>query len=663
MKYPPHLLDEIRARLSVSDVVGRTVPLKRKGREFAGLSPFKTEKTPSFFVNDQKGFYHCFASGEHGDIFTFLMKTQGTTFPEAVEQLAGEAGVSLPKPQPRTRVEQQREDERTRLHRLVEAAAAFFQAALLRDDAAHARAYLEQRGLTAREREAFSVGYAPSGHAVLHDHLAQHGFSPAEMARAGMRVAGPDISRPYDRFRDRIMFPITDSRGRVIAFGGRALSKDVQAKYMNSPETPLFHKGRVLFNYPRAREAAYKAGDLLVVEGYMDVIALAGAGFAQAVAPLGTALTAEQIALLWRACPEPILCFDGDGAGRKAAYRAIDVALPLLVPGKSLRFAFMPDGVDPDDLVRAEGPAGLRRVLQGAVALSDVLFEREWAAGEGRWDTPERRAQLERNLYGFAGRIEDTAVRGHYERAIKDQLFHRFRRSPAHAKPGHTADPARGAGPGSGRWSGPGAPRGTGADAADEQWRNVAREAATPPSQRGRAPLRKLPQAGSNASRALRSSRLVANHNPRQCLEATILWGLVQAPWLLEDHAEAVADLALDMPPFIALRDEILTLHASHVSLDTVTLRTQVSSAGLQPAIALAERHSASLRDTTAIDDGERSQIERSWSNAVQLHQQQRGLQQELEDARRLFDARQDDMSFNRLAFIKRQLLELSGPS
>ncbi|MET0567751.1 MAG: DNA primase, partial [Hyphomicrobiaceae bacterium] len=318
MRFTPQFLDEIRSRLSVSQVVARKVALKKSGREYRGLSPFKSEKTPSFFVNDQKGFYHCFASGEHGDIFTFVMKTEGLSFPEVVERLASEAGVTMPKPERSDGREAERADERTRLYELVEAAAAWFEARLKGPEGQEARRYLERRGLRRETIAEFRLGFAPVSRSALKEHLASSGFTPQEMAASGMQIAGEDIPVPYDRFRNRVMFPIRDLKGRVIAFGGRALDPDAPAKYLNSPETPLFHKGDVLFNAAKARQLAFERGRIIVVEGYMDVIALAEAGFGETVAPLGTALTEGQLQVLWRMAPEPVLCFDGDSAGRKA---------------------------------------------------------------------------------------------------------------------------------------------------------------------------------------------------------------------------------------------------------------------------------------------------------------------------------------------------------
>ena len=352
VRYPPQVLEEIRTRLPVSAVVGKRVRLKKAGREWKGLSPFNAEKTPSFYVNDQKQFYHCFSSGKHGDIFTFLMETEGLSFPEAVERLAAEAGVPLPKLSHEDRAE---EVKRKSLYDVMELAAEFFEHSLQGRFGAKARDYLAGRSLSRDTQQRFRIGYAPPERYALRDHLAGKDVSIDMMVEAGLLYSGEDVKIPYDRFRDRVMFPICDMRGRVVAFGGRAMSADVPAKYLNSPDTPLFNKGRLLYNYHHARQPAHDRGTVIAVEGYVDVISLAVAGFPNAVAPLGTALTEDQLALLWRMAEEPILCFDGDKAGRRAAYRALDTALPNLAAGKSLRFAILPEGQDPDDLARAGG--------------------------------------------------------------------------------------------------------------------------------------------------------------------------------------------------------------------------------------------------------------------------------------------------------------------
>jgi len=357
MRFPPQFLDELRARLPVSEVVGKRVRLKKAGREWKGLSPFNKERTPSFFVNDQKGFYHDFSSGKHGDIFSFVMESEGVTFPEAVERLAGLAGMAMPKMSRQAEVE---EGRRRTLHEVVGLAAQFFEATLATRSGARARGYLADRGLDPATQLKFRIGYAPPERFALKEHLGGLGVSVDDIIAAGLLVAGDDIPIPHDRFRDRVMFPISDLGGRIVAFGGRALDKEARAKYLNSPETALFHKGRMLYNGAAARKAAHQGAPVIVVEGYVDVIALVTAGYEGAVAPLGTALTDDQLALLWKMADEPMLCFDGDAAGRRAAYRAVDLALPHLKPGKSLRFASLPQGHDPDDLVRSGGRARLQ---------------------------------------------------------------------------------------------------------------------------------------------------------------------------------------------------------------------------------------------------------------------------------------------------------------
>src|SRR5258705_4520460 len=313
MRFPPQFLDELRARLPVSEVVGRRVRLKKAGREWKGLSPFNKEKTPSFFVNDQKMAWFDFSSGKNGNIYDFLMLTEGLSFPEAVERLASEAGMALPVV---SREDEARDQRRRTLNDIVELAAKFFENALAGRSGAKARGYLADRGLDPATQLKFRIGYAPNERFALKEYLGGEGVPVPDMVEAGLLVSGEEIPVPYDRFRDRVIFPITDVRGRVIAFGGRALAADVSAKYLNSPETPLFHKGAILYNAATARTAAHKGAPVIAVEGYVDVIAMVTAGFEATVAPLGTALTTDQLALLWKMADEPILCFDGDGAGR-----------------------------------------------------------------------------------------------------------------------------------------------------------------------------------------------------------------------------------------------------------------------------------------------------------------------------------------------------------
>ncbi|ODR95166.1 hypothetical protein AUC70_05470 [Methyloceanibacter stevinii] len=391
MKFSDSFLDEVRARLPVSQVVSRRVQLKRAGREFKGLSPFNKEKTPSFTVNDQKGFYHCFSSGRHGDIFRFVMETEGLSFPEAVERLAGEAGVPMPAPDPQY---ERTVKERLGLMDALEAAAKVFEQALRSSVGRDALAYAEGRGLSRETIVEFRIGYAPGGRDTLKNALLQKGFSEAQLLDTGL-VIKPDDGRPtYDRFRDRLTIPILDVKSRVIAFGARALAPDAQPKYLNSPETRLFDKGSQVFNFARARGSAFDKGELIVTEGYMDVIALHQAGFKNAVATLGTAFTARQMEQLWQLAPEPVICFDGDRAGEAAAARAVDRMLPVLREGHSFRFAFLPQGQDPDDLVRSAGPSAFSAYLKNAMPLIDMAWRREMRAGA--IDTPERRAASKR---------------------------------------------------------------------------------------------------------------------------------------------------------------------------------------------------------------------------------------------------------------------------
>ncbi len=415
MRFPPSFLDEVRARVPVSSVVGRTVQWDRKktnaGRgDYWACCPFHHEKTPSFHADDRKGRYHCFGCKASGDIFRFMTEKQGLSFPEAVERLASDAGLAMPE---MSAEDVAREQRRSTLYDVMELAARFFEEKLQTGEGAAARGYLADRGLTASVQQAFRIGYAASGRHHLKSYLVDNGVTGEQLEESGLLVTGENIAVPYDRFRDRIMFPIRDGRSRVIAFGGRAMSSEVAAKYLNSPDTPLFHKGSVLYNFDQARVVAHDQGTVIAVEGYMDVIAMSRAGLAHCVAPLGTALTADQLTLMWRVAPEPVLCFDGDAAGQKATYRALDLALQHLKPGQSLRFALLPQDKDPDDLLRDDGAEALQAIIADAEPLVDVLWRR--ALTENDRQTPEARARLEVDLEQTARQIEDSKVRGHYQ--------------------------------------------------------------------------------------------------------------------------------------------------------------------------------------------------------------------------------------------------------
>jgi DNA primase len=412
---PAAFLDDLRARIGLAAVVGRRVKLTRAGREMKGCCPFHNEKTPSFYVNEDKGFYHCFGCGAHGDAIGFVMAQDGLSFIDAVKSLAAEAGLTLPEPE-RQDPEQQK---RAGLMDLLAAAAEWYRAQLAAAVGADARAYLTRRGVAADQQAGFGLGFAPDSRDALSAALRARfpDVEPAQLVEAGLAGESDSGSRPgeaarrYDRFRGRLMFPIHDARGRVVGFGGRALG-DVEPKYLNSPEGQVFHKGRLLYNLHRAAPAARRSGRLLVVEGYMDVVGLAGAGIAEAVAPLGTALTDEQMALAWKQVPEPVLAFDGDGAGLRAALRAATRALPLIGPGRSLAFVTLPAGQDPDDLARNGGKAAVEALLATARPLERFLFDAE--AGSAPLDTPERRAAFKARLKALAAEIADFELRRDY---------------------------------------------------------------------------------------------------------------------------------------------------------------------------------------------------------------------------------------------------------
>lgn len=428
MSLKPEFLDEIRDRVTLSSVVGRRVRLVRKGREHSGLCPFHNEKSPSFTVSDDKGFFHCFGCGAHGDVIGFVMKSEGLAFREAVERLTAEAGLEMPVERPEEREREQRSQS---LGEVVELATRFYEQQLRAPAGRAALEYLRGRGLDNKTIARFRLGYAPAASGALKAVLAKAAVPEDRMIAAGLLKKPEDGRDSFDYLRDRVVFPIFDRRGRVIAFGGRIMG-DGQPKYLNSPETELFHKGRSLYGLHLAREAAHKAGEVVVVEGYMDVIAMAEAGLAYAVAPLGTALTEDQIQELWKLAPEPILCFDGDAAGQRAAARAADRVLPLLKPGRSVRFVQLPPGDDPDSLVRKKGGQALREMLATAQPLIRQLWEIELAARP--IDTPERRADFQERVRQRLGRIADTTIRDFYRQGFEEAKRQTFQQ-PERSRP------------------------------------------------------------------------------------------------------------------------------------------------------------------------------------------------------------------------------------
>lgn len=561
MSLPDGFLDEIKARIRLSDLVGRSVALRRQGGEMVGLSPFKKERTPSFFVNDDKGFYHCFSSQKNGDAIRWLQETQGLSFMEAVETLAAEAGLAMPAPDP----DAARKDERRKeLAEWNELAQQYFVRELNGPRGAEARAYLERRGLMPADWENFGLGYAPEMRTGLKDFLVSKGAKPDELVTAGLLIAPEDGGAAFDRFRGRVMFPIHDPRGRLVAFGGRALARDARAKYLNSPETPLFHKSHVLYRYPQARTAAAdpKGGirGLIVAEGYMDVIALNRAGLAHAVAPLGTALTEDQIRLLWRAGPEPVICLDGDAAGQRAAGLAAERALPLLEPGRTLRFVFLPDGQDPDDVLKARGAEALRALVADTRPLADLLWEREFAA-EPLTD-PDRRAGFRRRLRALVSKITDPDVREEYRAEFDRRVAAAFGRQPRRA-------PWRGKQNASGVSDGPPV----------AETKRLARERRAPP------PLRHL-------------------------LLAAMEW-----PELAASEAETLAEL--DCGPLDSLRDAILDACSLGEGVDRDRLRAALLRQGHHPVLRKMEAERAAMRAAMGGDDATPSDRLAAWRNVA----------------------------------------------
>jgi DNA primase len=641
MRFTPQFLDELRARLPVSEVVGKRVKLRKAGREWKGLSPFNKEKTPSFFVNDQKTMWFDFSSGKNGNIFDFIMLTEGVTFPEAVERLAAQAGVPLPV---MTREAAEHEERRKTLHDIVELAAKFFEATLASRNGARGRGYLLDRGLHSATQLKFRIGYAPGEQYALKEHLGSAKVSVEDMVEAGLLVAGEDIPVPYDRFRDRVMFPISDWRGRVIAFGGRALDKDVSAKYLNSPETPLFHKGATLYNIASARKAAHEGSRLIAVEGYIDVIAMVTAGFEATVAPLGTALTADQLALMWRLADEPILCFDGDDAGRRAAYRAIDVALPLLKPGKSLKFASLPDGQDPDDLARSGGREAIEDVLGAARPLAQMLWTRESEAGPS--DTPERRAALEARIGEVTGAIADEAVRRYYKQDFSARLRQMFapqtfaskdfaaRRRNFNGK-GFEGRPPRGGD--ANRFAAPSLSR-------DEAYVAASSQLAASPLHRGH-----------RAAIPLR--------------EALILQAAMNHPWLLHDHLEELAEAEFRHADTQKLKSALIDVLAHHFAEDFTSdsegertaLAAELTRRGFANLLSRIARTITTLSVWGSQPQAAHDDVLQTWKQLVALHRQWHSLTRELKDAETALGHDNTEANYARLRDVKARLSSLDG--
>lgn len=555
MRFDERFLDELKSRLRPSDVIGKSVKLRRQGREYAGLSPFTKEKSPSFFVNDDKGFYHCFSSGKHGDIISFLQETERLTFAEAVERLASEAGMSLPEPDQRTAVE---DKKRASLGDWMELASAWFEAELRRPVGNDARAYLGRRGLPESEWGRFRLGFAPNTRTGLKDYLVAKGARPGDLVEAGLLIAPEDGGAPYDRFRDRIIFPITDTRGKVVSFGGRAMDPAARAKYLNGPETSLFHKGRLLYGLYEARKILHAAQaaapkdntPLVVVEGYMDVIACQRAGV-PAVAAMGTAMTEEQMEVLWRLHPEPTLCFDGDKAGQRAASRAMDRALPLLKPGRSFKFSMVVGGKDPDDVLREQGAAALKAQVTDTTPFVEQLFNRERDLEP--LDTPERKAGLKQRLRAAAASIADKDLAQAYRDDLLGRLDALFPRAAFTPNDGGGYGGAYGGGR-------PFTPRGT--------WKNGKREPPDP------------------GIRGLARAQIVERINP---FHAAIALAAIDHPGWARPYDEALERVGFGDPRLTPIAREVFEALIDDIH-DDAPFRDILSRKGLGQQIAEIER-------------------------------------------------------------------------
>ena len=625
MRFSDGFLDEIRQRLPISQVVGEHVIWdKRKSQpgrgDFWACCPFHGEKTPSFHADDRKGIYHCFGCGVTGDHFRFLTEKAGMSFPEAVEKLAGMAGVPMPA---RDEREEARQEARRSLFDVMEVAAKYFEAALAHNIGARARGYLFERGVSAQAQTRFRIGFAPDSRNGLKEHLAANGVSAQEMVDTGLVASREGDPLTYDRFRNRVMFPITDFRGRIIGFGGRALTPDVPAKYLNSPETELFQKRLVLYNGMEARKAARDGRPVIVVEGYLDVIAAVMAGFEGTVAPMGTAMTEDHVALLWGMTDEPILCFDGDAAGQRAAERAANLVMPLLTPGKTVRIATLPEGLDPDDLIRQQGRTAFAEVLDQARSLSDVVWSLE--TGGMVPETPEARAALEARLRERANGIGDQSVRRHYMQAFDEKLAAFFQP----VRPASRFDGRRG------------------------ERRSGMRRGY------GQEPL-KSPRLV--VSDTLRNSRLLkparSEASPR---EAVILMSLVNHPALAENRLESLAGLDFASPGARKLAAALLDIIMADHDISGADLRAALAARGFGAEI---ERMEALLRGQgvwQVLADAAVNDAEIGLRHALALHYKSVELNKALKAAENALDVDWTEDSFRVLQDIKNQITTVDG--
>jgi DNA primase len=633
MRFSDQFLDDIRQRLPITSVVGEHVAWdKRKSAPGRGdmwaCCPFHGEKTPSFHADDRKGIYHCFGCGVTGDHFRFLTEKAGMSFPEAVEVLAAKAGLDLPARDPR---EEAHAKQRQSLYDVMDLAQRYFSEALAANVGARTRGYLQQRGIEPTIAQQFGLGFSPNARAGLKEFLAQNGVGADATVACGLVVTGDDIAVPYDRFRNRLMFPIRNFRGRIVAFGGRAMSEEMAAKYLNSPETELFSKRRTLYNGQGARQATHDGKPLIVVEGYMDVIALVSAGIEGAVAPLGTAVTEEHISMLWRMSPNPIIAFDGDKAGQRAAGRTMDMVVPRLMPGYSISILTLPEGQDPDDVVREFGAKRFMELVERATPLAEALWGR--ATRGIAFETPEARAALEADLKSVAGQIGDLSVRRHYTQAFDERLAVFFR--PAEQSWKGREGQVRGRGD-LGQWG------------------------------RGRRPGGEFGAGRGGFSRVLvseglKKSRLFGAGSAPSPREAVIVMALVNHPELAEERHEDLAGLELASPAAARLLGAVLDAISGAPADTAGHLREALISAGLGDDLEALERVVRRQGVWQAGENANKIDAETGLKHALALHYKSVRLNKELRAAEMALGNEPSEESYERLRDIQNQISSVEG--
>ncbi|MDD3181483.1 MAG: DNA primase [Alphaproteobacteria bacterium] len=625
--FPPAFLDELRERLTLSEVIGKRIKLTRAGREFKGCCPFHNEKTPSFYVNDDKKFFHCFGCGAHGDVIGFMMRHDGQSFPEAVESLAPQAGLSVPKDTP---VEREQYDKQKRLLQLLDRATAFFEDQLHTPAGREARAYFQKRGLSDEAQRRFRLGFAPMDAQLLIRSLQGQGYTLPEMLAVGLVKKAEDRPDHYSFFRNRVMFPVCDRRGQPVAFGGRVMGEG-EPKYLNSPDHDLFHKGKLLYGLSRARAASAQGQPLIVVEGYMDVIALAEAGYIGAVAPLGTALTEDQLALLWRMLPpadardpardySPILCFDGDNAGLRAAARAVDRALPLLTATQTARVAYLPSGEDPDSLLHTSGRSAVQNILDQAKPMVDVIWD--LALAGRRLQTPEDRATAQRALRQKVAGIRDETLRALYQDDIEKRLATLF------------------------NWNAPKAQNNT----PRRNWESNKQSGRTNHPSRFASPPLALPRRQPANALRLREKVLLAI--------------MVNHPSLFNEFGEELGNIGFTSPDLEALRQQLIDLFASdsHETLDVEALYRHFSGGdaanGGHRGLAEVLSEATYMHAGFARPDRPLEQARQGW-NSIWNKYLQGQLQADVQAANRLWHEDPSDANLTRLMTLRQQMESL----